>query len=84
MLAVRIKFEVGVQFTRHRRSIIVGSEYNEKTSGRNRDVGQGPLVQIQFVIGQCPTQQRDRRVGHIAQFDPVRVLPVYIQNAGAV
>jgi hypothetical protein len=80
ILPIAIELEVQVQMPGEVRHTGAGSEHDHKLSGPQGQAREGPLGQVQRVVRQMPSGEIHGRRPGVLQFDPVRRLPVAVQE----
>ena len=78
VFALALQFEIGVQAVGDARAVLARGEHHQESPRRQRDLGESPGVWIHGVIAQVPSRQGDVLVGHVLEFDPVLVVPLFI------
>ena len=84
VLAVAVELEVRVQLAAGNRAVLAGSEYDEISAGRERDVRKSPLHRLIGVVRQTPAVERNGRGRGIVDFDPIGGVVVLVGQRAVV
>ena len=74
------ELEVDVEVARRIRRAIARSKHDEKRTWGEHAAGENPPGRIQRVIRETPTREVSRRIAGVVEFDPIRRVPVAIQQ----
>ena len=83
LLAVGVEAEVGVEFGAGGGAVLAGGKDHEVLARPDQDVRESPLCQVQRVVGQVVTAEKGGVSTRVVKLDPVRGIPVLIDDHGA-